>query len=93
MELYQLRYFLEAAKQQNFTRAAERLNLAQAALSEQMRKLEDELGTALFHRGRRETRLTAAGETLVGHAEGCLNARMLRSRRCRIWWDCVGEDC
>jgi DNA-binding transcriptional LysR family regulator len=72
MELYQLRYFLEAAKQQNFTRAAERLNLAQAALSEQMRKLEDELGTSLFHRGRRETRLTAAGETLVGHAEGLI---------------------
>ena len=73
MELYQLRYFLEAAKQQNFTRAAERLNLAQAALSEQMRKLEAELGTSLFHRGRRETRLTAAGDTLVGHAEGLLS--------------------
>ena len=72
MELYQLEYFLEAARQRNFTRAAERLNLAQAALSEQMRNLEDELGTPLFHRGRRETTLTAAGETLVGHAEGLL---------------------
>lgn len=72
MELYQLEYFLEAAKQQNFTRAAERLNLAQAALSEQMRNLEEELGAPLFHRGRRETRLTAAGEILVGHAEGLL---------------------
>ena len=40
MELYQLEYFLEAARQRSFTRAAERLNLAQAALSEQMRKLE-----------------------------------------------------
>lgn len=73
MELYQLEYFLEAARQRNFTRAAIRLNLAQAALSEQMRKLEDELGTKLFHRGRRETVLTAAGETLRLHAETLLD--------------------
>lgn len=69
MELYQLEYFLEAARQRSFTRAAEHLCLAQAALSEQMRKLEGELGTPLFHRGRRETTLTAAGETLRSHAE------------------------
>jgi DNA-binding transcriptional LysR family regulator len=69
MELYQLEYFMEAARQQNFTRAAQRLNLAQAALSEQIRKLEAELGTPLFNRGRRETTLTAAGETLRHHAE------------------------
>ena len=72
MELYQLEYFLEAARQRNFTRAAAHLHLAQAALSEQMRKLEGELGTSLFHRGRRETVLTAAGETLRQHAEGLL---------------------
>lgn len=69
MELYQLEYFLEAARQRSFTRASERLHLAQAALSEQMRKLETELGTPLFHRGRRETVLTPAGETLRIHAE------------------------
>ncbi len=69
MELYQLEYFLEAARQRNFTRAALRLNLAQAALSEQMRKLESEMGTPLFHRGRRDTILTTAGETLRLHAE------------------------
>lgn len=73
MELYQLEYFLEAARQQNFTRAAQKLNLAQAALSEQIRKLEAELGTALFNRGRRETTLTAAGQTLRVHAESLLN--------------------
>jgi LysR family transcriptional regulator, hydrogen peroxide-inducible genes activator len=73
MELYQLEYFMEAARQRNFTRAAERLHLAQAALSEQMRKLEAELGTSLFHRGRRETVLTAAGETLRTHAEVLLD--------------------
>lgn len=69
MELYQLRYFLEAARQRNFTRAAARLHLAQAALSEQIRNLEAELGVVLFHRGRRESTLTAAGEILVTHAE------------------------
>jgi len=73
MELYQLEYFLEAARQRNFTRAAASLNLAQAALSEQIRKLETELSTPLFHRGRRETVLTAAGETLRVHAEGLLH--------------------
>ena len=72
MELYQLEYFLEAARQRNFTRAAARLHLAQAALSEQMRNLEGELGTPLFHRGRRETVLTAAGETLRHHAEALI---------------------
>ena len=64
MELYQLEYFLETARQRNFTRAAAKLNLAQTALSEQIRKLESELGALLFHRGRRESNLTAAGETL-----------------------------
>jgi len=69
MDLYQLEYFLEAARQRSFTRAAEKLHLAQAALSEQMRKLELDLGAVLFHRSRRETTLTAAGEALRGHAE------------------------
>lgn len=73
MELYQLEYFLEAARQRNFTRAAAHLHLAQAALSEQIRKLESELGTPLFHRGRRETVLTAAGETLRLHAEALVD--------------------
>jgi DNA-binding transcriptional LysR family regulator len=76
MELYQLEYFLEAAKQRNFTRAAAHLHLAQAALSEQIRKLEKELGTPLFSRGRRQTVLTAAGETLRPHAEALLAQAM-----------------
>ncbi len=73
MELYQLEYFLEAARQRHFTRAAARLNLAQAALSEQIRKLEAELGAPLFQRGRRESVLTAAGEILREHAEALLD--------------------
>lgn len=72
MELYQLEYFLEASRQRSFTRAAARLNLAQAALSEQMRKLEAELGAPLFHRARRGSTLTSAGELLRRHAETIL---------------------
>lgn len=72
MELYQLEYFLETARQRNFTRAAAKLHLAQAALSEQIRKLESDLGAPLFQRGRRESALTAAGEILRVHAEGLL---------------------
>jgi DNA-binding transcriptional LysR family regulator len=74
MELYQLRYFLEVAREKNITRAARRLHLAQAALSEQIRKLEDDLGTALLVRGRRESRLTPAGEALARRAEALLSA-------------------
>jgi DNA-binding transcriptional LysR family regulator len=72
MELYQLGYFIEIARQKNFTRAAERLNLAQPALSQQMKNLESELGTPLFVRGRRQTVLTAAGEALLPRAEALL---------------------
>ena len=72
MELYQLRYFLEVATQRNFTRAAARLHLAQAALSQQIRKLEQELGTVLVVRGRRESTLTAAGDALLLHARSLL---------------------
>jgi DNA-binding transcriptional LysR family regulator len=80
MELYQLEYFLEVARQRNFTRAAARLHLAQAALSEQIRKLEDELDTPLFQRGRRQSTLTVAGETLREHAESLLD-RVAAARR------------
>jgi DNA-binding transcriptional LysR family regulator len=72
MELYQLAYFVEVARQRNFTRAAERLRLAQPALSQQIRKLESELGAELFVRGRRETLLTAAGEAFYPRAQALL---------------------
>lgn len=74
MELYQLEYFLETARQRNFTKAARRLHIAQTALSEQIKKLETEFGTLLFHRGRRESPLTAAGEALRSHAETLLES-------------------
>lgn len=72
MELYQLGYFIEIARQRHFTRAAERLRMAQPALSQQMKNLEAELGTTLFIRGKKETQLTAAGKALLPRAEALL---------------------
>lgn len=72
MELYQLGYFIEIARQRSFTRAAEHLHMAQPALSQQMKNLEAELGTALFIRGRKEIQLTAAGKAFLPRAEALL---------------------
>jgi DNA-binding transcriptional LysR family regulator len=68
MELYQLEYFVAVARHGNFTQAARYLHLAQAALSEQIKKLEEDLETKLFVRDRRRTRLTSAGDLLYQRA-------------------------
>lgn len=65
LELRELRYFLAVAEELNFTRAAERLHLAQQALSAAIRKLEADLGVQLFTRSTRHVALTSAGEALV----------------------------
>ena len=69
MELFQLRYFVAAARQLNFTQAAAQCHIAQPSLSAQIAALEKELGTSLFHRQGRSVRLTDAGEALLGYAE------------------------
>lgn len=61
MELRHLRYFVEVAETLNFSRAAERLKVAQPALSKQIRDLEDELGAQLFQRTTTKVALTAVG--------------------------------
>ena len=68
MELHQLRYLVAIAKTGNFSRAAEECHVAQPSLSQQIRKLEDELGERLFDRMKREARLTPAGEALLPRA-------------------------
>jgi fatty-acyl-CoA synthase len=73
MELYQLRYFVELARQRSFTRAAKRLDLAKPALSVQIQKLEEELGSRLFVRGQKQTVLTPAGEILFVKAQSLLS--------------------
>ena len=69
MELHQLRYFVAVVQEGTFTRAAERLYITQPSLSEQIRKLETELGSPLFRRLGRRLVLTSAGESLLPHAE------------------------
>ncbi|HEY6761860.1 MAG TPA: LysR family transcriptional regulator [Baekduia sp.] len=74
MTLQQLEYFLAALDEGSFSAAAERLLLAQPSLSEQVRRLEAELGVALFTRVGRGIRPTAAGLALRPHAEAALAA-------------------
>jgi DNA-binding transcriptional LysR family regulator len=72
MELRDLRYFVAIAQHGTVSRAAEQLHVSQPALSEQIRKLEDELGAALFTRTSRGVLLTDAGEALLPHARTVL---------------------
>lgn len=72
MDVRQLRYFSEIVEAKSFTRAADRVRVAQPALGLQIRKLEEELGVDLLHRHSRGVEPTEAGNMLLGHANAIL---------------------
>ena len=72
MELRQLAYFLAIAEERSFTRAAQRIPIAQPAISQQIHRLETELSEQLFVRDRHGIRLTPAGDALLPYARAML---------------------
>lgn len=69
IELHQLHYFVAVAEMGSFSRAAQRCNVSQPSLSQQIIKLEHELGQRLFERLGRSVLLTAAGQALLPQAQ------------------------
>ena len=74
MEIRQLQYFVTVARTRHFGRAAERLHMAQSPLSQAIRQLEAQLGTALFTRTTRRVELTPAGKAFLQDAERILDS-------------------
>jgi LysR family transcriptional regulator, benzoate and cis,cis-muconate-responsive activator of ben and cat genes len=72
MELRHLRYFVTAAEELNFSRAAARLRVSQPPLSRQIRNLEEEIGAPLFDRSRQKLQLTPAGKSFLEQAKQIL---------------------
>jgi DNA-binding transcriptional LysR family regulator len=75
LDISQLEVFLAVARERRFSRAAEKLFRTQSAVSQTIRKLEDELGESLFDRSSREGVLTDAGKVLLEYAEKLINLR------------------
>jgi len=69
MEMHQIRYFLAVSEELNFTRAAERCNVAQPSLTRAIKLLEEELGGQLFHRERANTHLSELGRMVKPYLE------------------------
>ena len=84
MDLAALRVFLAVAEELNFTRAAEKCNVSQPALTRAIQQLEHELGGPLFHRERGNTHLSELGRMMLPYLQTVEEqARAARSADCR----------
>ena len=88
MDLKQLEYIVEIAKEKNITHAAEKLFISQSALNQQLLKLEKELGTQLFHRSRTDWHLTEVGEIYVENAKKILE---IQKNTYNQIYDCIEQ--
>lgn len=84
MDLRQMRYFLALAQERNFSRAAERLHMAQPPLTRQIRLLEEQLGITLFVRTAKGVDLTEAGQTLLDELPNVLSLAQRAEERARL---------
>src|SRR5260370_1937372 len=89
MEIRRLRYCVAVAEELSFTRAAERLHIAQPPLSIQIRALEQEVGAGLFDRDQRHVFLTHAGKHLLGRARDILGS--VEAAKAEVRCAAVGE--
>lgn len=80
MDIFQLEYVLAVAKYQHFTNAADEICVSQPAISNQIGKLEEEIGVQLFKRTTRKVYLTPAGKEFVGYAERVM-AELARAKQ------------
>ncbi|MBN2321313.1 MAG: LysR family transcriptional regulator [Acidobacteria bacterium] len=83
MELRHLRYFVAVAEQLHFRHAAEIMHVAQPALSQQIKQLEEEIGVTLFERSRHKVRLTPAGKAFYENAQRILKQADLAVSKAR----------
>lgn len=85
MDFRSLKYFSVVAQELNFTRAAQKLNMSQPPLSNQIKALEDDLGVQLFIRGKRHLQLTEAGAFCCIGRTRCSRWQTRQERILRIW--------
>jgi len=92
MELRRIRYFVAIAEEENMHRAAEKLHIAQPAMTRQMNILEQEIGVKLFERLPRGLRLSSAGKAFLNDAQALLNmAKLARDRAYAVGTGRVGK--